>query len=421
MIFHGANLVPEGLEIGEVKLKESVDFQNELSLLYVIAYLDSSITLQGTTYNFTGGKYNGILNGILFIVGTASLINDILLDINVTQGLGDKIMTVFTIPRFACSYAIDNPTTGNDYAVLAGDTFEQEILKTFSQTPNSLDSYVPRNQKLRTYPYCYLGFSPQNGTNKIYRYEDFENGIPSFKMISELNQNPSVFFIPQNYRGITGDNVSECCSFGGYPTVSWKTDYFNSWVAQNSNLVRIDMEQHNYQTQIGNTKSLVSGLTSIINSASPEDGTIGLSGIGSTANSALSMAENTKNFDYYIQRQLAQIEQQKLLPDKGSIGSSNTTLLGYDKLKNIFNVYTIKRQFAERIDKYFDMFGYLTNLVKLPNLNNRPSWNYVKTVGANIIAEIPQQDLQLIKNIFDNGVTLWHNPTTFLDYSQNNR
>ena len=67
------------------------------------------------------------------------------------------------------------------------------------------------------------------------------------------------------------------------------------------------------------------------------------------------------------------------------------------------------------------MYGYSTNTLKIPNLNNRPNWNYIKTIGINIVADIPQEDLQTIKNIFDNGVTLWHKPTTFLDYSQNNR
>lgn len=97
-------------------------------------------------------------------------------------------------------------------------------------------------------------------------------------------------------------------------------------------------------------------------------------------------------------------------------------MIGYDKFdKNIFTRYTIKRQFAERIDKFFDMYGYLTNTVKIPNLNNRPNWNYVKTIGLNVIADIPQLDLQEIKYMFDNGITLWHNTATFLDYSQNNR
>lgn len=119
MMCHGANLIPEGLETGEFIVGGTADMLDKLELLYVIAYLASEITLDGTTYHFTGGKYNGILNGIMFIVGTADMINNILFDLNVTQGLGANIMTVFTIPKFACSYAIDNPTTGEDYAVLS--------------------------------------------------------------------------------------------------------------------------------------------------------------------------------------------------------------------------------------------------------------------------------------------------------------
>ena len=131
---------------------------------------------------------------------------------------------------------------------------------------------------------------------------------------------------------------------------------------------------------------------------------------------------NEVNHDFYIKQQMAQIEKQALLPDKVNMSSSNATLIGYNLIdKNIFTRYTIKSQFAQRIDKYFDMYGYLTNTVKTPNLNNRPNWNYIKTIGANILGDILQEDLQTIKQFFDNGITLWHNTNTFLDYSQNNR
>ena len=48
------------------------------------------------------------------------------------------------------------------------------------------------------------------------------------------------------------------------------------------------------------------------------------------------------------------------------------------------------------------------------------NWNFVKTIGCYIEADIPQDDLQEIKSMFDKGVTFWHNPATFADYSQNN-
>lgn len=106
----------------------------------------------------------------------------------------------------------------------------------------------------------------------------------------------------------------------------------------------------------------------------------------------------------------------------GHFGGNNATLLGYDLFdKNIFTRYTIKSKFAKIIDDYFSMYGYQTNEVKIPNTHNRPNWNYVKLIGANILGNIPEMDLLEIKDLFNNGITLWHNTNTFLDYSQNNR
>ena len=58
--------------------------------------------------------------------------------------------------------------------------------------------------------------------------------------------------------------------------------------------------------------------------------------------------------------------------------------------------------------------------VKIPNVTGRTNWNYVKTIDANILGDIPQEDMQKLKDIFNSGVTFWHNPNTFLDYSQSN-
>lgn len=140
------------------------------------------------------------------------------------------------------------------------------------------------------------------------------------------------------------------------------------------------------------------------------------------ANMGYDQARRDTNHDYYIKQQMAQIEKQAMLPDTASLSSSNATMLGYNLMNNnIFSRYTIKNQFAKRIDDFFDMYGYLTNEVKIPNINNRPNWNYIKTIGANIVGNIPENALLSLKSFFDSGITLWHNPNNFLDYSKNNR
>ena len=291
--------------------------------------------------------------------------------------------------------------------------------KTLISTPSSLDGYTPKNQKLRTYPYLFLGFNPTNASKKVFRYEDFTNGTPVFNIISEVNPNPSIAFIPQNYRGANGNSLSDLVVLNGYPNLANKSDTFNVWLAQNSEIINIERQHEENQHNLNQTSNVVNGITSFFGNLLT--GNVG-GAFSSAGNSIVNGISNQENHDYFIKSQMAQIERQKMLPDNVNMGSSNATLLGYNLIDdNIFTRYTIKYQFAEKIDKYFDMYGYMTNMVKFPNLNNRPNWNYVKTIGANILGNLPQLDLAEIKQMFDNGVTLWHNTNTFLDYSQNNR
>ena len=411
----GANLIPEGLELGEPKVEGTAEF-DELEPVYLVAF--SGDKFQENNINKNGYQYNGIYSSVAFILtnitGTAlGIINQ--------QSDGDKILTVFSVPKLAVASQVPEDTEGTHYyyAKILESNKENPIVKTLVSTPSNLDGYTPKNQKLRTYPYMYLGFNPSNGSQKIYRYEDFANGTPSFKLISEVNPNPSVYFIPQNYRGSSGDSMSDIASLNGYPTISFKNDVYNTWLAQNSEIMSIQMQQEQFNYEVNAIKGGINTVGNLVGNAFSGDVGGALTG---SINSGVDLASNDVNHEFYIQNMLAQVERQKLLPDNANLSSSNATLLGYELAdKNIFTRYTIKSQFAKRIDKFFDMYGYLTNEVKIPNLNNRPNWNYVKTIGANIIADIPQNDLQTLKNLFDSGITLWHNTSTFLDYSQNNR
>jgi len=404
----GANLLPENLETGEYKIGGTAEI-NDLEPTYIVAYAEDTF----------GHKYNGIFSGVQFYAfSDVALLYAFLVQINLA-GKTDFILTIFTVPKLAF-----NPNM-NINGILDDDIQAIPRRVTLASTPNSLDGYTPRNQKLRTYPYMYVGFNPSNGTSKLFRYENFPNGTPIFDIISEININPTVCFVPQNYRGATNESLSDLCTLSGYPTISWSNDTFNVWMAQNKDIIALDTEKATgdyKRNAISGGIDLVGNLLDSATGAKSEKGGISLSGIFGSANTAVNMAQLDANYEYKIKSQNAMIEQHERLPNTATFGGNNTTLLGYNLLdNNIFTRYTIKRQFAERIDKYFDMFGYLTNTVKIPNLSNRPVWNYVKTIGANILGDIPQLDLAEIKELFNNGITLWHNTNYFLDYSQNNR
>ena len=54
------------------------------------------------------------------------------------------------------------------------------------------------------------------------------------------------------------------------------------------------------------------------------------------------------------------------------------------------------------------MFGYKVNKLEIPNTKSRKSYNYIKTVDANIVGNIPNNYLNTLKGIFDHGLTIWH-------------
>lgn len=422
----GSNLLPESLELGEPKVGGTAEF-DELEPVNVIAYSGDTIPASPNIpveYPITQGgfKINGISSSVVFLlVENNSDWYNILMNSLQQENFSDYIVATFTVPYLAVKdllVAENKIPRFNAYILQNGKNyFQNATVKTLLSTPTTLDGYTPRNQKLRTYPYVYLGYNPNGGSSKIYRYEDFESGTPTFKIISEVNPNPSVFLIPQNYRGQAGDSLSDLVGLGGYPNTSNRNDFYNSWLAQNSNLISLSMQQEQYNYQAGQLQNGVSMANSMLSSLTGHPA----SATGIVSNT-ISIAQAGVNHDFYVKQQMAQIEKQQLIPDKVNLAGSNSTLLGYNLFdKNIFTRYTIKNQFARRIDKYFDMYGYLTNELKIPNINNRPNWNYVKTIGANIVGNVPELELLAIRNMFNNGITLWHNPDTFLDYSVNNR
>lgn len=122
-----------------------------------------------------------------------------------------------------------------------------------------------------------------------------------------------------------------------------------------------------------------------------------------------------------IANTIGQVYQHSLQPNSAR-GNVNGGDINFADDRNSFFFYqmSIKSEYARVIDNYFSMFGYKVNRVKVPNITGRTNWNYVKTIDCNFDGDIPQKDLQIIKSMFNNGVTLWHNPQTIYNYSNSN-
>ena len=261
-------------------------------------------------------------------------------------------------------------------------------------------SYTPRNKKLYTYPYSYLYMSNKNGTDIVYHWEDGgrdSDNMPTFSFYTAIVPSASLSakLYPQQYKGKSESSSyyglwNYGISYGKIPLCAWMSDYYTNWLTQNG----VNIATNIATSAIGAGIGLVTGVGAIA----------GVAGLGST-----------------IANTMAEIHKASVTPDQAQ-GDVNVGDSTFAYTRNNITAYhmSIRSEYSRMIDSYFDMFGYKINRVKLPNITGRRNWNYVKTIGCYIDADIPQGDLQEIKDMFDKGVTFWHNPATFADYSQNN-
>lgn len=193
--------------------------------------------------------------------------------------------------------------------------------------------------------------------------------------------------------------------------VGWSADSYINWLTQNA---------VNLPVQI--VSSLIGTGQNFINSSIPQETPKTLlaqtqANMSTTSNLVGQIGGIVTN----VAGTIGQFYSASLLPNIQG-GNSNIGNVLYSSGRNCFTIRKMQceKRFIEIIDNFFTMYGYKINLVKKPNLTGRTNWNYVKTIDSNILGNIPQMDLAEIKEMFDNGVTLWHTTNYFLDYSQTN-
>lgn len=401
----GKHTVPEQLETGEYICDSAGSLYSTANNCYIaVACTDfpSEIPIN-TNYIRYNGVYGGGTPIVLFqdnTAGTISASNYFRLMANL--GKADSIVCVYLIPQ---SLAGEVTFTHYTCAKSGGGSIEFDlgkvansedsvVLSTSSSItpPTTIDGYTPKNNKLKTYPYCYLYASNNVGSDSIFRYEDFVNNAISFKTVGSITPGCSIRCVPLNYKKLADTTGLKSYSYGitgaKYPICSWVTDVYTNWLTQNSVNIGVNMA----------TTALQAGVSLHA---------------GDFAGFGTGVAQ--------IAGSIGEIYAHSLTPPQanGNTNSGDVTF-STNKMDIPYYKMNIRNEYAKIIDNYFSMYGYKINLLKDVQFNTRTNWNYVKTIDVNIEAFIPQEDLQDIKNMFNNGITIWHNPSTFLDYSQNN-
>ena len=261
-----------------------------------------------------------------------------------------------------------------------------------------LGDYTPRNKKLYSYPYCYISLGNGDGENVLLYPQVFKTPDevseyqPTFRIVKVYGIPPAICCYPLEYAssGSAGlyPNLSYGISGGSIPPCNWVGNYYENWWAQNG-----------VSMAVSSLFSVASGVVSGV-SGSP---TGVLNAVGGLAG----------NF-------VKDWQASKVSPPLNGKPINGNLNMGYNRYGFDAKLSMILSSEAQHIDEYFDMFGYATNKLKVPNMEGRESWNYVKTNNVIIKGSLPVDAMNRIKAMFNNGIRFWHGDFVG-DYSRSNR
>ena len=380
----GLHTVPENLETGEYIFNHR-DYYNGLDdCFYVIQCTEWA----GSSDNPPlATNYGGV-----YMAGGAYMCNTITEVVNILQqyanrGKSDAVYNLYMVPK-----SLVSNTSGT--LQYSGQSIPETLPYRVNKF-NTINGYTPINKKLLTFPYQYLLISNNNGSSNILHYERFNSNDCGFEIKGVPVVGGSAKLIPvyyDNYNNIEEEGLIA----GKFPTLNWSEDEYTNWLTQNSVNLGLGIAS--------------AGLT-----------VVGGAGLMMTGGGSMQGASSILSGSMQIANILGQVYQHSLQPNsaKGNVNGGDINTCSGNNGFFFYNV-SIKQEYARIIDNYFSMFGYKINRVKLPNITGRLNWNYVKTIDCNFDGDIPQTDLNIIKQMFNNGVTLWHNPSTMYDYSNNN-
>lgn len=476
----GANMVPEGLELGELIVSKHMRRLYSMNAPYTIimysaneggtnpyvAYVTGASTplerrpsvpsgqLQPSTRNKFGNLCClAIPYEARFAHVPAETDNSVVV-MAAIKTLTDASANIVAMFNIDAEMYEDNFISGS--SLTHRYDFDQE--ERFIDPNSSTNDYTSvRNMKLLQYPYTRVIVSNGNGANSEFKWELFSENAGDlkrahFNIINAMLPQPKALAYPVNYRGLDVDMDSPV-AIEDFPQPSWTEDSFSKWWAQNKltwglslassvvqagvnvatagagsaaragqlasagseNLANFTgaMEQH-MPTLAGNyRRAAESNFASEATARSLSAGSkarAGASGIGGIASC------------------MAQYYSAKAVPDSAHVQNNAGVINALaGRFGFSFQQVSVTAEMARNIDKYFDMFGYATNRVKIPNMSDaskrRPHWNYVKLQNANITPNrsaadgLPGDAKAAIEAIYNNGITFWNNISEIGDYS----
>lgn len=411
----GKYTIAEPVATGEYVMN-NFDYYSDLDEYFYVLQVTKFLPPYDTTLDQKGAtNFGGVpMTGGAYLIDNIQNMQDMIYAYNHTNGYSiDMVYNAYLIPKIC--FDPNSYGTAPLYHLYQGQDYPMVYHYNIDKA-NALDTYTPRNKKLLTFPYCYMLLSNNNGSQNILHYEKFKGSDCAFNISCVPTVGGSIKCTPEEYSTNQSYNEEEGILLGKYPLINYNKDNYASWLLTNSASLATQRVQGMATMGIGGLTAITalgtlltaSSLTALT-TAGLVGGAIG--GLGTLLGGAFQI-QNSLNEDY----------QHSLVPNSASSLSNGGDInVCQDMAGFFFYRYSIKREFAEIIDSYFDMFGYKVNSMEVPNLHTRTNWNYLKIISPNVEStDVPDTDLNEYKQMLTTGITFWHNINTFRDYSQSN-
>lgn len=282
--------------------------------------------------------------------------------------------------------------------------------------------WQPKNNKMYTYPYCYLVVSNGCGQSMEYRYEYFDRDYDTaiFDISGTCLPDPEFYCVPREYAGANDGDAMAMVTLAGVPKMPWITDQYKAYLAQTESSRKVENVKMGVAgagallgSIFGGVGGLLLGLSGLGSQASSLAGTAassaGLEGgaIGAGVSQAAGMGSNAINAGFNIATTMASRQDQKKMADStNSASTPNATYLHGTYGFKAYCAY-IPLEYAQRIDDYFTKYGYAINEWRTPNIFSRPKWNYLQAGEMCFDVRVPAPARANIAGILQKGITFW--------------
>lgn len=183
----------------------------------------------------------------------------------------------------------------------------------------------------------------------------------------------------------------------------------------------LGLAQSAIQNQINTKQTNMQNANALANASAQASANSQSTAIGNALRNLATTYQNTTNIQNAVDSYNAKIHDAQATAD--SIVSGSNDLLrvqALDLSTLVLYAYKPTQEYIDKLNQIWNMRGYATNTIDYPNLHSKFLWNYIQTVKCDISGDgIDPSDLEKIKRVFDNGITLWHDKNIG-DYSRNN-